>query len=432
MLWVADLCYMLAGLIYLPRLVYEMVFLKKNRRGWTERLGHLRSLPPGRLRIWVHAVSLGEMNATRSLIAAIREQFPDGDVVISTTTDTGYARGRGLYPDLYVFRYALDFSWIVRRALNRLNPSLIVLVELEVWHNLSLLAARRRVPVVVFNGRLSERSRRRYRLVKALVRPMFGRLAWVGAQDATYARRFEDLGVPPERITVTGSVKYDTAPTDPNVPGVDELRAELGLADDEPLWVCGSTGPGEEEIILRAYEVLSGDLPRLRLAIVPRKPERFDEVARLIERSGYPCFRRSAPGGRTACALDQPGRPAVILGDTMGELRTFYALASVVLVGRSLVPMGGSDVIEAAALAKPLLVGPHVENFADAVEQLRLQDGLRVTTPERVSADVKEILNYPELARSLSANARSVVRANLGATDRTLMALLSVLSAQAT
>jgi 3-deoxy-D-manno-octulosonic-acid transferase len=427
MLWVADLCYVLAGLIYLPHLLYEMVFLKKNRHGWTERRGCLDSLPPDRQRIWIHAVSLGEMNATRSLVAALREQWPDGQVVISTTTDTGYARGRELYPDLYVFRCPLDFSWIVRRALSRINPSLIVLVELEVWHNLTLLASRQGLPVVVFNGRLSEHSFRRYRMIQALVRPMFARLAWVGAQDAAYARRFQNLGVAPDRITVTGSVKYDTAPTDPDVPGAEELREDLGLAADEWLWVCGSTGPGEEEIILRAYAALRGDLPHLRLAIVPRKPERFDEVARLIERTGYPCFRRSASGGRTVSALDQPGRPAVILGDTMGELRKFYALACVVLVGRSLVPMGGSDVIEAAALAKPLLVGPHVQNFADAVEQLKLRDGLRMTTPEHLAADVKSILENPDLARSLAASARSVVQANLGATARTLSALLSVL-----
>jgi 3-deoxy-D-manno-octulosonic-acid transferase len=425
---VADLCYFLAGLVYLPRLLYEMVFFKKNRRGWTERRGHLCSLPTDRRRIWVHAVSLGEMNATRSLVTAARQQWPDTDVVISTTTDTGYARGRELYPDLYVFRYPLDFSWIVRRALNRINASLIVLVELEVWHNLSLLATRRHLPVVVFNGRLSERSFRRYRMIRFLVRPMFGRLAWVGAQDGTYARRFQELGVPHERIAVTGSVKYDTAPTDPNVPGAEELRGQLGLAVGEPLWVCGSTGPGEEEIVLRVYGALRGDLPGLRLAIVPRKPERFDEVASLIERAGYPCLRRSASGTSTAPALDQPGRPAVILGDTMGELRQFYALASVVFVGRSLVPMGGSDVIEAAALAKPLLVGPHVHNFADAVEQLRLCGGLRMTTPEHLVADVKSVLENPDLSRSLSANARSVVQANLGATERTLSALFSVLS----
>jgi len=426
-LWVANLCYLLAGAVYLPHLLYGMVVLKKNRRGWRERRGHLRDLPADRPRIWIHAVSLGEMNATRSLVARLREMRPDCQLVISTTTDTGYARGGELYPDLYVFRYPVDLSWVVRRALERIKPSLIVLVELELWHNLGLLAQRRGVPVVVFNGRLSKHSLRRFGFLRGLARPMFARLAWVGAQDATYARRFEALGVAPQRVCITGSVKYDTAPTDPNVPGLDELRSDLGLSANEVLWVCGSTGPGEEEIILRAYADLLRDGPQLRLVIVPRKPERFDEVGRLIERTGHGCWRRSAPASRSICELDQPGRPAIALGDTMGELRKFYALGGVIFVGRSLVPMGGSDVIEAAALSKPILVGPYVQNFADAVDQLKRRQAILMTDADSLAADVRRVLNDGALGQNLSCNARAVVQDNLGATQRTVAALLPLL-----
>ena len=427
MLWMADMCYLLAGIVYVPRLLYDMAVLKKNRGGWTERRGYLRDLPSARRRIWIHAVSLGEMNATRSLVACLRQMRPDCKLVISTTTDTGYARGRELYPDLYVFRYPLDFSWVVRRALRRIKPSLIVLVELELWHNLSLLASRGAVPLAVFNGRLSKTSLRRFGLVKPLVKPMFARLAWVGAQEATYARRVEALGAPPQRVCVTGSVKYDTAPTDPKVPGADELHTDLGLSADETLWVCGSTGPGEEEIILRAYADLLKDGLHLRLVIVPRKPERFDEVARLIKRSGYECWRRSAGAAGGVSASDRPGRPAIVLGDTMGELRKFYALASVVFVGRSLVPMGGSDVIEAAALAKPILVGPAVQNFADAVEQLRRRGAVVMTDPDSLAADLRRVLSDGALSKTLSTNARAVVQDNRGATQRTVEALLALL-----
>jgi 3-deoxy-D-manno-octulosonic-acid transferase len=427
MRWVANLCYLVAALIYLPRLLYEMVLLKKNRGGWTERRGHLRRLSSGRPRVWIHAVSLGEMNATRSLVASLRERRPDCEVVLSTTTDTGYARGRELYPDLYVFRYPLDLSWIVFRAMDRIKPSLIILVELELWHNLSSIAAARGIPVAIFNGRLSERSSRRYKLIGGLVRSMFARVTWVGAQDAAYAGRFEELGVPRDRITVTGSVKYDTAPTDPNVPGVEELRADLGLPPAAVFWVCGSTGPGEEEIILRAYTSLRERCPDLWLSLVPRKPERFDDVARVIEKAGYACFRRSAPQARRAIDLDTPDRRSVILGDTMGELRKFYALSTVAFVGRSLVPMGGSDVIEAAALSKPILVGPHVDNFADAVSQLRAKGGIVITQPDQLAEDVGKTIEDREFAARLSRNARAVVQENLGATARALDALVPLL-----
>ncbi|MBN1512179.1 MAG: 3-deoxy-D-manno-octulosonic acid transferase [Phycisphaerae bacterium] len=431
MTWLANFVYALAALVYLPVLVYQMVAQNKNRRGWKQRLGHIRPFAPDRPRIWVHAVSLGEVNATPKLVAALRHRLPDVDVVISTTTDTGYVRACALYGQDRVFRYPLDFSWIIRRVLNRVRPSLIVLVELEVWYNLVALASRRGVPVAVVNGRLTERSRRRLGRLGPLGRSMFRRLAWVGAQDETIAKRFQAVGTPADRLEITGSVKWDTAHVSDRIEGSEKLAEALGLDQTRPLWVCGSTGPGEERIILDAYDRLCRQRPEVGLVIVPRKPERFEEVAELIRSSGYDCVRRSEhPDGSAAPASGE--RPRVWLGDTLGELRRFYALAAVVFVGRSLVPMGGSDPMEVAALAKPIVVGPHMENFSLPVACLERAGGIRIVRSADGNAssllcrEVESLVNDAATARRVSAAARQVVLDNQGATERTATALVKL------
>jgi 3-deoxy-D-manno-octulosonic-acid transferase len=432
MTWLANLVYAFAALVYLPVLVYQMVAQKKNRQGWKQRFGHIRPFDPSRPRVWMHAVSLGEVNATPKLVAALRERVPEVDVVISTTTDTGYARACALYGQDRVFRYPLDFSWIIRRVLDRVRPCLIVLVELEVWYNLVALASRRGVPVAVVNGRLTERSCRRLARLGPLGRPMFRRLAWVGAQDETIAKRFEAVGTAAEQLEITGSVKWDTAHVSDRIDGAEELAEALGLDRTRRLWVCGSTGPGEERIILEAYDGLRRQRPEVDLVIVPRKPERFEEVADLIRAAGYDCIRRSElPDGSPA-----PGRgdrPRVWLGDTLGELRKFYTLATVVFVGRSLVPMGGSDPMEVAALAKPIVVGPHMENFSLPVACLERAGAIRIVRPADGNAasllcrELMALVSDAVVAQRVGAAARQVVLDNQGATKRTATALVGLL-----
>ncbi|MGB9624439.1 MAG: 3-deoxy-D-manno-octulosonic acid transferase [Phycisphaerae bacterium] len=439
-----DCAYGIAGLACLPLLVYQRFVLGKRRGGWRQRFGRLPPRKAGPPCIWIHAVSLGETNATRGIVEAIRKELPDREVVISTTTDTGYARAKELYPDLYVFRYPLDFSWVVRRVLDTIRPAVIVLMELEVWPNLVLLASDRGIAVAVANGRLTEeRTMRRFRkpVVRRLARRMFGRLAWVGAQNATYAERFRELGVPADRLHVTGLLKWDTAQVADTLPGTEALRTATGIAvrgphtpdGDRPfLWVCGQTGPGEEEVVLDAYRLLRERWPAMQLAVIPRKPERFDEVARLIAKQGWSYVRRSEhPDG----AGPPAGRPDVILGDTMGELRKFYCLADVVFVGRSLVPMGGSDVVEVAALARPIIVGPHTENFADSVAELRAAGAIVVCptgaddpAAARTLAELVAGLLTGEAAGAMGLAARRVVQENQGVTQRTVTALVDLVN----
>lgn len=424
-----DLAYLLALLVGWPLLLYRRLTRGPSPTTLNERLGGVPSRPVAARCVWIHAVSLGEVNATRTIVAELRRRAPETAVVISSTTRTGLAQARKLYPNLVTFRYPLDLSPIVRRVLSRIRPSVIVLMELEVWPNMIAVATGRGIPILIANGRVTEdRSMRRFRwpVLRAVARTMFRRVTWVGAQDATYASRFAELGVPPDRIEIVGSVKYDGADLSDHVDGQDELAREMGLDPRRPLLVCGSTGPGEEEIILDAYQRALEPHPTLQLAIIPRKPERFDEVAQLIVRRGFTCFRRSTSAPVVPPGVAEP-RP-VALGDTMGELRKFYALATIVFVGRSLVPMGGSDVMEAAGLAKPVLVGPHTENFAEAVALLEQTGGCRqVHGVNDLLGAVGDLLRHPERAAAMGQAGRAAIASRRGATARTVDRILAAL-----
>lgn len=443
MRFAADLAYLVIGLIYLPIALYQAVVVGKNRAGWGERFGFVPAYDPARQRVWIHAVSLGEINATPRLVEALRKRLPETDFVFSTTTDTGYARAVQLYGADSVFRFPLDFSPVISRVLRRVKPSMIVLVELEVWYNLVRMATRRGIPVVVANGRLTARSARRLGWIRPAARRMFGDLAWVGAQDEAIASRFRALGVASERVEVTSSLKWDSAEVLDRIDGADSLAEDMGIDKARPLWVCGSTGPGEEALVLDAYRELLGNWASLvhcmqvgstegkkpespLLAIVPRKPERFDEVARLIERSGFSCVRRSRHVDGQAGGPCQP--TAVLLIDTMGELRKLYSLADAVFVGRTLVPLGGSDPMEVAALGKMIVVGPHTDNFAVPVAALLEADALRqIESPDELASTIGAILRDQPMAVAMGNRARRVVISRQGATERTAEQLVHVM-----
>ncbi len=435
MRYLFDILYTMAGILYLPILLYRILALGKSRRGWGERFGGGVARPGSDGCIWIHAVSLGEVNATVTLVKTIEKELPQFPVAISTTTDTGYDRARQLYADKPVFRYPLDFSWAVSRAIRRVRPAAIVLMELEVWPNLIEVCRQMGVPVMVVNGRITEqKSMRRFSrpIVRGIARRMFRGLSCVGAQDQTYAERFRLLGTPADRVHVTGTMKYDTAAVADRVNGQEELAADLGIDRRKPLWVCGCTGPGEEAVALDAYIRLRTTVPNLQLAIIPRKPERFEEAARAIAERQLPFVRRSEMKGADASrpASHRSG-VAVFLGDTMGELRKFYALSDVVFVGRTMTPLGGSDVLEVAGLAKPILVGPSVYNFAEPVEMLQTAGAIvRVEkmvddagAADALAEATGKLLQDDYKRREIGQAARQVLLSNQGATGRTVALL---------
>lgn len=431
MQFILDCLYLLAGVAFAPVVVYRMVRHQRYRKGWAQRFGRMERRTGSKKCIWLHAVSVGEVNAAQTLVAEFEKRFADLEIVVSTTTDTGFARASKLFGDKYsVFYFPFDFSRVMRRAFRRIDPAICLLMELEVWPNFVFTARRRDVPVVVVNGRISDKSFSQYRRIRRLTRIFFGKIDIVLAQTEEYADRFRQLGCPAERVVVTNSLKYDTAQITDRIDGADALRETLHLAGAR-LWVAGGTGPDEEKIILDAYKSLvqEGQFADVRLAVVPRKPERFNEVAQLIEQKGFPLVRYS----RLKDTADRPPAEtrAVILGDTMGDLRKFYALARIVFVGRTLVPMGGSDMMEAVALGRCTMFGPHTFNFRQTVEALLAQRGaIQVADGDALLRTVRKCLAEPDHAGEVGKRGRQVIKDNQGATARTIRHIAGLLEAE--
>ncbi|MEN6427910.1 MAG: 3-deoxy-D-manno-octulosonic acid transferase [Phycisphaerales bacterium] len=423
-----DIAYFLTAVAVSPILVYRVIRHNRYRTGWAQRFGKVSRRNPGKKCIWLHAVSMGEVNAAKTLVAEIERQFADCEIVISTTTDTGYAQADKVFGRKWqVFYFPFDVSWIIRRAFNRLKPSICLLMELEVWPNFIFTAHERRVPVVVLNGRISDRSFSRYRRIKCVTRTFFGRIDRVLAQTEQYAERFRELGCPAERVLVTSSLKYDTAHVADRVEGDEALARQLNLGGAK-LWVAGGTGTDEEKIVLDVYKSLIQEsaFGGLRLGIVPRKPERFDEVAQLVEQMGFSLVRYSRLKGTSTKAPDDA--KAVILGDTMGDLRKFYSLAEIIFVGRTLVPMGGSDMMEAAALGRCTLFGPHAFNFRQTVEVLLQGRGaIEVKNGDDLLATMRKCLSDPDYAKAVAKAGQEIIRQNQGATARTMGVLAGLL-----
>lgn len=387
-------------------------WMNKARGGWAQRFGRLEPLPPpvpGRPRVLLHAVSVGEAQALRTLAPLLSEGH---DLVISAGTDTGLATAQRLYGAIArVVRYPLDFSFAVGRFLDAVRPDAVGLVELELWPHFTAECGRRGVPVAVINGRLSARSFRGYRRFRAAVGPMFRRLALAAVQDDGYAQRFIEMGVPAERVVVTGSMKWDNTAASPGPGAADAVASALGLDRSMPIILAGSTGPGEEALLHAACAGLGA-----QLVCAPRKPERFDEAA--LAMPG--CVRRSRPG---------EGDPAGgrFLLDTIGELSALYALADIVVMGRSFGDLHGSDPTEPAGLGKPVVIGPAVSDFAAIVRALEEAGGLVRATRESLGHELAGLLAQPERARAIGERARACVLAHRGASERhaALMARLA-------
>lgn len=382
--------------------------LRDPRQGpWARaRLGRLPGPPPPGRPIWVHAVSVGEVKAAGPLLAELAARRPEVPLVLSTTTITGHETARRLYPELYLFHAPLDLSVVVRRVLRRVDPRLIVLMELEVWPAFLRAADEHGVPQVIVNGRVTEGSARGYRRWSWWL-PEFDRLALVAAQDAAHAGRIAGLGVPAQRVHVTGNLKHELVQAVP-APRVEALARELNLPPGEAVFVAGSTHDGEDEPVLRAWLEVGG-ARACRLLLVPRHPERARDIERLAARLGVRLARRSslAPKGSTAEAL---------LVDTVGELETLFGLADVVFLGGSLVEVGGHNVLEPAAAGRVQLVGPHLANCRAEARLLQEAGGLQVVADgAELARALGELLADPARRRALGGAARRALGALRGA-----------------
>jgi 3-deoxy-D-manno-octulosonic-acid transferase len=421
--YLLNVVYLLVLLAASPWLVYQAIRKGKYREGFAAKLlGRAPRRGSEKTCLWLHAVSVGEVNLLATLLKEIAAQKPDWECVVSTTTMTGMALAKKKYPQLTVFYCPLDFSWAVRAAMRRIRPDVLVLAELELWPNLIRAAKECGARVAVVNGRLSERSFRGYRRLGPLVRRLLGQIDLVAVQDETYGGRFRKLGAREDTLCVTGSLKYDGAETARDNPNTTRLARLAGFTSDDIVFLAGSTQEPEEALALAAFRELSAQWPRLRLVVVPRHPDRFDAVGRLLDTSGLAWQRRS---GLEAEGANPDAR--VLLVDAVGELGAWWGTARIAYVGGSMGSRGGQNMIEPAAYGAAVSFGPNTWNFRDIVAAMLAHEAAEVVHDgDELTAFVRRALEDPHWAETLGQRARELVKSQLGATRRTVERLATL------
>lgn len=436
MYFIYSLVLGLGFLILLPRFLLDAFRHGKYVAGFRERLG---TLPPirndGRPVVWIHCVSVGETQAARPLVKGLRERFPEYLIAVSTTTLTGQNLAREVFKGdaARVFYFPFDWAWVVRRTLKAINPNSVLIMETELWPGFLRECKQQRIPVAIVNGRLSAQSFRRYRLIRPFMTQVLSSLSLAIMQTEADAERLRLLGMNENQTLVSGNLKFDAGTMQPNDPLTLELAERFKLNADPDLILAASTHAPEEVIILNSFsQVLSKFGSRARLMIAPRHPERFAEVADLLNSSGLRWTRRTSPP-----AADDPAAEVVLL-DSIGELNSVYALAAIVFVGGSIAKTGGHNIVEPAALGAPVITGPHTYNFQFIVETFVKAGAIIQLEPMSDSAAIFELANVlsglladPARRRELGGLAQSLVNQNRGATQRTLDWLDSILSNRA-
>lgn len=423
-----DLLLLVAAAALIPFYLIRGLKYGKTRRGIRERLGFYGAdrLAPlrGREVFWIHAVSVGETRAAVPLLKALHSAYPEAALLLSNVTETGHAVARGLKEvDLCLF-FPFDLSWVVRRVLRQVRPSLVIIVETEIWPNFVRLGGAAGIPVLLVNGRISDRSFPRYWRVRCLLRPILARFSAFCMQSEPDAERIRQLGAPAGRVQVTRNLKFDMEAVGPEGAATARLREELRIPAGTAVWVAGSTHAGEEEAVADLYRQLVAEGRRLFLVLVPRHPERCRGVGEILAARGLDFILRSALDSREQTL--NPGD--VLLVDTLGEMLKFYAAADLVFVGGSLVPIGGHNVLEASLLKKPVLFGPYMHNFKEIASLLLARGGgEQVLDREALAAAIRRLLDDPELRVAMGERGEKLLRENAGATAATLAVVRRVL-----
>lgn len=421
-----DLIYLTLLLALAPIILYRVLRHGRYRRGLREKLLGQLSRPDGtRPLVWFHAVSVGEIIQLQKVVEQFRHDTQDGfEILITTSTDSGFDLACSRFHDCTVTWFPLDFSWAVSRALRRVQPDLVVLMELELWPAFLAACSSREIPVAIVNARLSERSSDRYQLIRRWMNPVLSRLALVAAQSPAAAARLHSLGVRKEVLHVTGSIKFDGVQSNRRNPATIRLRTLLAIPEHAQVLVCGSTQDPEELLGLRIWRHLRQEVPDLHLILVPRHQERFEQVARLVQDSGLPLLRRSAADTEAGTA----DAGTVRLLDTIGELGACWGLADIAFVGGSFGSRGGQNMIEPAAYGAAVMFGPQTRNFRDVVRILHEADACRELVDESdFRTAVQELLRDSSRREQLGRNAAAVVNSQQGAVSRTSAMLIALL-----
>jgi len=419
----------LGSLVASPYLLYKLATTAKYRQNLAQRLGRLPTVVltsrTDREWLWLHAVSVGEVMAAIPILQGLRRRYPNFKLLISTVTLTGHQTAQEKIPwaDAHIY-YPFDYPWIVKRVLGRIRPRLFLTMETEFWPNFFYYLARNGIPAAIINGRISPRSYRNYSYIKFFMKRVFQWVTLFGMQTELDARRICALGAPAERVKVMGNVKFDQAIASASTITPEQRASLLETlrlpCRDAFIIIAGSTHRGEEEIILDIFQGLKSYHPHLYLILAPRHIDRTAEIEELIEKRGLVGFRRSR--------LDRPLLPSetlpphsVIILDTLGELATIYAVATLVFVGGSLVPTGGQNMLEPAVHGKPVLFGPSVYNFQEISQMLKESGGgIQVRDKQELACKMAELLQQPERIAHLGKKAREVVYTHRGAVERNL------------
>lgn len=438
--WMLNIAYALLIAAFSPLILWQAIRTGKYRGGFREKfLGLVPQREGNAVCVWIHAVSVGEVNLLATLLREWRAARPDWQFAISTTSLAGYELARKKYIDLTVFYCPLDFSWAVRTAMRRMRPTMLVLAELELWPNLITAAREHGARVAIVNGRLSDHSFPGYQRVRPLIARMLRQIDLIAAQSEESSERFLALGAPPERVHVTGSLKYDGAQTERDNPRTLALRALAGIEDGDVVFLAGSTQEPEERIAVEIFRQLLPQHPRLRLILVPRHPERFDAVATMLNSLGVAWQRRSRLGSQPPAEPGAVGRSdlgmnsakQILLVDTIGELGAWWGACHIAFAGGSFGSRGGQNMIEPAAYGAAVSFGPNTRNFRDIVAALlATHAAVVVRSEDEFEAFVRRALEEPEFAAGLGRRAQALVRSQLGATRRTVDLLDALFAAR--
>ncbi|MFK3972264.1 lipid IV(A) 3-deoxy-D-manno-octulosonic acid transferase [Pseudomonas sp. NPDC087358] len=410
----------------LPFIALRLWLRSRKAPAYAQRIGErfamgLAPMQPGG--IWVHAVSVGESIAAAPMIRALLARYPQLPITITCMTPTGSERIQSMFADEPRVQHCYlpyDFPWAAGRFLDHIQPKIGVIMETELWPNHIHQCAKRGIPTVLANARLSERSARGYGRFARLTRPMLAEMSLIAVQTETEAQRFRELGARPDRVTVTGSIKFDLT-IDPQLLARAVHQRDQWQTTQRPVWIAASTHAGEDEVVLSAHRTLLQSHPDALLILVPRHPERFNSVFELSQQQGFSTVRRST-------SAPVASQHSVLVGDTMGELLFLYALADIAFVGGSLVPNGGHNLLEPAALDKPVLSGPHLFNFLEIAAMLRNAGALEeVADAHGLAAAVQRLVEQPEQAKAMADAGLAVMKANQGALHKLLDGIASLL-----
>ena len=422
--------------VLLPRFAIDALRTRKYVTGLRQRLGNLAQLPVSdQPLIWLHCVSVGETEAARPLVRALRERFPSYRLAVSTTTVTGQQVAQRVFQQeaAIVFYFPIDWTWTVRRVLRTLKPSAVLIMETELWPNLLRTCRRQSIPVALVNGRISATSFRRYKMIRPFVSRMLNHLSMAVMQSERDVTRIRELGMSGERTLSSGNLKFDGASGDGDAASSLDIRRRFGFTEAESLIVAASTHWPEEQVLIDAFKRVNQTdrQRRARLLIAPRHPKRFNEVAELIAASGLSWARRSASPGKQDAICD------VILLDSIGELRAVFPIADIAFIGGSIASHGGQNVLEPAVEGVCVITGPHTDNFAAIIKTL-LNEGALVQLEEvaiseaanQLAVTIRDLLGDESRRREIGKRAMAVCDHNRGATDRTMQILAKLLSAR--